>query len=44
MFCEEKPKLIALLEDGGDQIERENILMAHIAEHLKSIFFLALPL
>ncbi|KAK3940300.1 hypothetical protein QBC46DRAFT_354287 [Diplogelasinospora grovesii] len=42
-FCEDKPQSIAILGDCGNSTEMANISMNHIAEHVKSLSFLALP-
>lgn len=42
-FCEDKPQSIAILGDRGNPTDMANILVAHIAEHVKSFSFLSLP-
>ncbi|KFY84016.1 hypothetical protein V498_07869, partial [Pseudogymnoascus sp. VKM F-4517 (FW-2822)] len=42
-FCEDKPQSIAVLGDCGNPTDIANIMVTHIAEHVKSLSFLALP-
>ncbi|KAH6714760.1 hypothetical protein BKA61DRAFT_362892 [Leptodontidium sp. MPI-SDFR-AT-0119] len=42
-FCEDKPQSIAVLGDRGNPTDMANMLVTHIAEHVKSLSFLALP-
>ncbi|KFY32262.1 hypothetical protein V493_00366 [Pseudogymnoascus sp. VKM F-4281 (FW-2241)] len=42
-FCEDKPQSIAVLGDRGNPTDIANMLVTHIAEHVKSLSFLALP-
>jgi hypothetical protein len=42
-FCEDKPRSIAVLGDRGNPTDMANMLVTHIAEHVKSLSFLALP-
>ncbi|OPB42085.1 hypothetical protein A0O28_0032020 [Trichoderma guizhouense] len=42
-FCEDKPSQIAKMGHHGNSTEMEIILTNHIADHVKSLLFLALP-
>lgn len=42
-FCEDKPQEIARLGEPGNPKDMANLLVDHIAEHVRSLLFLSLP-